>query len=207
MRDPLIATGNAAALAPIHRGLSERVASSGMRAEFVPNWSCRRADERDQVGTMLYVMGDTNDLALGLVKCFDPATGAWEAVAPMASAREDFGAAMVGGKVYMMGGKDGNGGMLGSVECFDQATGAWEVVASMVSARDGCSAAIVGGKAYVMGGKDGNDLALSSVERFDPVTGAWEVGTTIWMGIGREGLSGVSAWATSVKHGGRTVVS
>ena len=45
---------------------------------------------------------------------------------------------MVGGKVYVMGGKGSGNNALSSVECFDPATGVWEVVAPMGTARYGC---------------------------------------------------------------------
>jgi len=52
MREPLVATGNAAALAPIHRVVSERLASSGLRAQFVSPAALRRrrADQNRRNG-------------------------------------------------------------------------------------------------------------------------------------------------------------
>ena len=58
----------------------------------------------------------------------------------MGAARWGCSAAMMGGKVYIMGEIGSGGSRLSSVECFDLATGAWEVVAPMGTARFyGCS--------------------------------------------------------------------
>ena len=63
----------------------------------------------------------------------DPIENAWEAVAPMATARYAHAMAVVDGKLYAMGGY--NNGFLNSVERYDLAVGAWEAVAPMAAAR------------------------------------------------------------------------
>ena len=76
---------------------------------------------------------------------------------------------MIDGKLYVVGGEDGNSTTLRSVECFDPSTGAWSVVAAMGTARCLHGVAVVDGKLYVVGGKDGT--TLRSVECFDASTG------------------------------------
>ena len=60
---------------------------------------------------------------------------AWEAVAPMAEARENHAVVVLEGKLYAVGGRDNNDGLLSSVERYDAASNAWEEVAPMVTAR------------------------------------------------------------------------
>ena len=81
----------------------------------------------------LYAVGGYGAGALSSVERYDPATNAWEAVAPMATARCHLAVAVLDGKVYAVGGF--SGGDLSSVERYDPATNAWQVVAPMATAR------------------------------------------------------------------------
>ena len=111
---------------------------------------------------------------LSSVERYDPATNAWEAVAPMASARRWNALAVLDGKLYAVGGVC-NGGALSLVERYDPALDAWEAVAPMDSARQEHAVAVLDGKLYAVGGYSGGDGSyLSSVERYDPTTNAWE---------------------------------
>ena len=80
--------------------------------------------------------GRNNDgsLSLASVERYDPALDAWEAVAPMGTARSRHAVAVLDGKLYAVGGR-GLAGRLSSVERYDPAAGAWEAVASMAAAR------------------------------------------------------------------------
>ena len=55
----------------------------------------------------------------------------------MGTARCAHGVAVVGGKLYAMGGEDGTGTILSSMESFDPSTGQWSAVADMSTARYG----------------------------------------------------------------------
>ena len=59
--------------------------------------------------------------------------GGSQAVAPMATARNSVGVAVLDGKLYAVGGY--GGGQLSSVERYDPATNAWQAVAPMATAR------------------------------------------------------------------------
>ena len=63
---------------------------------------------------------------------FDPATNAWEAMPPMATKRSAFGAAVLDGKLIVVGGYDGSQ-CLNSAERFNLATGSWEALLSNLS--------------------------------------------------------------------------
>ena len=67
---------------------------------------------------------------LSSVERYDPAKNAWEAVAPMSAARAAPAAAVVDGKLYVMGGYD-SGIRLSSVERYDPARNEWVAMASM----------------------------------------------------------------------------
>ena len=113
-----------------------------------------------------------DDGILSSVERYDPATNAWEPVAPLAEARHSHAVAVLDGKLYAVGGY-GGGVTLSLVERYDPATNAWEAVAPMVAARAAVGVAVLDGKLYAVGGCNNGDC-LSSVERYDPVTNAWE---------------------------------
>ena len=117
----------------------------------------------------LYVMGGSNDddEPVSTVEVYDFRTNAWTAGAPMPHARHTSAAAVLGGKIYHLGGDaEANTPLV-----FDPQTGAWAEGTPMVVGRWGCAAAVVGGKLYAIGGRP--EAALRSAEAFDPHTGAW----------------------------------
>ena len=126
----------------------------------------------------LYAVGghDNDDGYLSSVERYDPATNAWEAVAPMGEERINHAVAVLDGKLYAVGGYNDDG-FLSSVERYDPATNAWEAVAPMGEERSRPGVAALDGKLYAVGGfntDDADDGYLSSVERYDLATNAWE---------------------------------
>ena len=114
-----------------------------------------------------------------LVERYDFATNAWEAAAPLATARQAHAVAVLDGKLYALGGAnddDDDDGYLSSAERYDPVTNAWEAVAPMATARVNHAMAVLNdGKLYAVGGYSvDDDTALSSVERYDPASNAWE---------------------------------
>ena len=130
----------------------------------------------------LYAVGGYNDDdgLLSSVERYDPATNAWEEVAPVAVARYFHAVAVLDGKLYAVGGYDG--GPLTSFERYDPGTDAWEPVVPLTLARFGAGVAVLEGKLYAMGGRVEEDdeaeveRPAHSVERFvfDPASNAWE---------------------------------
>jgi large repetitive protein len=117
--------------------------------------------------------------AMANAAVFDPSTGSWTPLPPMAVARGGAAAKMVDGKIYVVGGMDADGASLASVEVFDPATSGWTSAPPMTTRRDNPGSAVLDGDLYVFGGRTRNadgttvDGALSTVEMFDPGTGTW----------------------------------
>lgn len=121
----------------------------------------------------LYMVGgraeaSANNL-LATVEMYDVLAKTWAAGTAMSTARTYAAAAVLGGKLYVLGGF--NGTTLASVEAFDPQTGTWAAVAPMGKGRQLPAAAAVGGKLYAIGGF--GSPYLSGVEAFDPQTGTW----------------------------------
>ena len=126
------------------------------------------------MATSSCVHGGQNDegesVRLRSVECFDPSTGVWTNINPMNETRQWPGVAVLGDKLFTMGGKDNEDNILSSVECLDLSVpnSAWTPAAPMTRPRRGFGVAVTGGKVYVIGGYRN---ARTSMECFDPNEG------------------------------------
>ncbi len=107
----------------------------------------------------LYVVGgrgpghegdDASNIAA--VEVYDPASDAWSDVAPLPTPRSGGAAAVLGGKLYVLGGGLPGNTIYKTVERFDPATGAWQKLDDMPVAMTGHRAVTIGNSIYVMGG-------------------------------------------------------
>ncbi|MFC1712382.1 sigma-70 family RNA polymerase sigma factor [Candidatus Poribacteria bacterium] len=117
------------------------------------------------------------------VEVYDTATDTWTRASDMPRARHGHSASAVDGKMYIIGGQDGEtiklweeGKLEGDkledlfsiVYVYDPATDMWTTAADpLPTARGGPTAAVVDGKIYAIGGRQGN-AKLSTVEEYDP---------------------------------------
>jgi N-acetylneuraminic acid mutarotase len=98
------------------------------------------------------------------LEMYDPATGAWKALAPAPTARYSAGGVVINGLLYVIGGYDATNNPFSTVEVYSPATNAWRTLSSMPSARGFTAAGAVNGLAYVVGGEccgSGTDTAAN----------------------------------------------
>jgi len=123
-------------------------------------------------GKIYAIGGFDGNSYLNSVEEYDPVSNTWTLKANMKTPRSNFGIALSGGKIYVMGGYNGN--TLRSVEVYDPNTNTWTYADDMPTARSNFAAGVVNGKITVMGGVFDNDN-LKSVEEYDPSTDKWTV--------------------------------
>jgi N-acetylneuraminic acid mutarotase len=119
-------------------------------------------------GVYVYTVGgrllsaDQNSAA---VERYDPASGKWEKLANMPSARGSYGAAFIDGRIVAVGGEEPTR-VLATVEMYDIATGKWSTVAPLNTPRHGEAVAAVGSAVYCIGGADrpSHEGAIATVE-------------------------------------------
>jgi len=102
----------------------------------------------------------------------------WTTIASMPTARSSLGAAVIDGKIYVIGGKDGVN------EVYDPATNTWATKAPLPSQRTSFGIATYANKIYVIGGyanttTDGISNLSGLVEVYDPATNSWETKTSM----------------------------
>jgi N-acetylneuraminic acid mutarotase len=141
--------------------------------------------------------GQPRDSVLGTNEEYDPATNTWKGRAPMPTARNHFLTAVVGDKIYAIGGRLGSTFITRSsntevTEEYDVAQNVWRTRAAMPTARSGVAGGVYNGKIYVAGGEFQNDkimAAFRAFEAYDPATNTWE-GSLPRMRIPRHGFAG-----------------
>jgi N-acetylneuraminic acid mutarotase len=111
---------------------------------------------------------------------YDPAADQWTPLAlPPGGRDHQHGAAgVIGGKLYVAGGRETS-----ALDIYDPATNQWTSGASMGSIRGYTASAAVAGKLYVIAGarfvynSDGTPASSEAVEttsRYDPITNTWK---------------------------------
>jgi N-acetylneuraminic acid mutarotase len=113
----------------------------------------------------------------------DPETGRWSRIADAPSTRNSAAAAVIGSKIYVVGGrhalKEPDGSLrqvnVASLEVYDPASDRWEIKASMPQAQGGLAAAAHGGRLYVFGGEQWvpDQKVFAEGWVYDPGTDRW----------------------------------
>ena len=129
---------------------------------------------------------------------YTPATDTWKPLAPMPTKRGGGAAAVVNGKIYVIGGftLDNPADVaitvvpantphhnVGTVEEYDPATNRWKTMAAMPTPRNHFLLAPVNNKLYAIGGRMGagfiSNMYVTTntgvVEEFDPATNSWNM--------------------------------
>jgi len=148
---------------------------------------------------------------------YDPVKDTWKALAPMPTKRGSPVAAVVNGKIYVIGGAGVHPGSketsihparphraLDTNEVYDPKTNTWEKRSTMPTARNHAAVGVVNNKIYVIGGRlcAGFITRASNtdiVEEYDPATDQWGA-LKAPMPTARSAV----AWGT---HGGRIYVA
>jgi N-acetylneuraminic acid mutarotase len=109
---------------------------------------------------------------------FDPSSQSWSSAAPISTARNAAGAAVVDGRLYVLGGRTpgiraNDQQSLSSMEVYTPASGQWAAAPAMPTARGSLAVVALGGRLYAMGGESTSGQVSNAVERYDPQSQAW----------------------------------
>ena len=119
----------------------------------------------------------------------------WRVISELPTPRGEFATAVIGGKIYLIGGtplenlrgvrRENEPGIwkgpfgMSLVEVYDPQTNMWERLTDMPTVRSGAKAAVVAGRIYVLAGRVGKDRqavnlkTLKVVEMYNPETDTW----------------------------------
>jgi len=112
----------------------------------------------------------------------------WSTGPSMPTARHHLGAAFLGDRIYVAGGRATGSTNLATFEAFDLTGNNWVTLPPVPTARSGLAVVEFEGRIYVFGGERLNDpTTFRAAERYDPIAGDWEAVTH--MPTARHGLA------------------
>jgi len=119
--------------------------------------------------------GDDN--SVGTHEVYDPATDTWTRRAPMPTARNHHGAAVVDGRIHVLAGRVGREFEMTLHEIYDIEEDTWDTGPDLPTGRSGVAVVEGDGRVFVFGGETFSDPArtFDDAEVFDPATGQWEI--------------------------------
>lgn len=128
------------------------------------------------LGGRVYVIGGFGSTGepVDIVEVYDPATDEWRNVAPLPIALHHPAAAVVNGRLFVVGGYTGGRVRwtpLGTVFEYDPALNSWRGRAAMPTPRGGLAVAAVGGRLYALGGAA--DGVTNAHEVYDVAADRW----------------------------------
>uniref|UniRef100_A0A182NTY3 BTB domain-containing protein n=1 Tax=Anopheles dirus TaxID=7168 RepID=A0A182NTY3_9DIPT len=134
-----------------------------------------RTIPRQPVGLpkVLLVIGGQAPKAIRSVECYDLREEKWYQVAEMPTRRCRAGLAVLGDKVYAVGGFNGSL-RVKTVDVYDPVLDQWTTSHNMEARRSTLGVAVLNNCIYAVGGFDGS-TGLSSAEMFDPKRQEWRL--------------------------------
>lgn len=142
------------------------------------------------------------------VHVYDPVDRRWRLGAPMLTPRAAFGAAVLDGRIHVIGGTAANpsrldpsqhnpsdrGWSVGTHEVYDPQQDRWERLAPLEVPRDHVSVASIAGVIVVTGGRSDSRLELTTTEIWDSNEMSWRPGAPLPTGRSGAAASGHDGW-------------
>lgn len=130
-------------------------------------------------GGSMYVIGGAHDgKSVDNAARYDAAADTWEELPPLPDRREHCAAGMIGGTLYVAGGRaDGITGIEPLAWSYSPTAKTWKEITPLQSPRGGLAGAVLGGRLFVFGG-EGNSAVTTgvfqNVDAYDPATNTWQ---------------------------------
>lgn len=147
----------------------------------------RGASAAAVLGGKIYLIGGYGTGVVGRdVDVYDPSTATWSRAAPLPVPLDHLEAAVVGGHLYAVCGRQFSvGSRFAVVQRYDPVENRWEVIAEAPTATAGHAVAVLNGRIHVLGGEGGQTSQTHFA--FDPAEEAWTLYPSL--PTGRHGLA------------------
>jgi len=140
-----------------------------------PLFTARTNSSGAVIDSKIYIVGgfsSTNNY-LSSLEVYDPSTDKSDNTKlAMTYSRSGHGAVNIGGKLYVVGGKN-DSGFLNSLEIYTPATNTWTLGSQMTFPRTNVGVATVNNKLYAIGGEDQSGF-VNAIEEFNPIRNEWK---------------------------------
>jgi DNA-binding CsgD family transcriptional regulator/N-acetylneuraminic acid mutarotase len=120
--------------------------------------------------------GETKDEISDFVERFDPLTNTWERLADKPTPVTDMHALVIGGLIYVPGGRLESGEVTNILEAFDPRSEDWRAMAPLPAPLSAYAAVTFEGKLILFGGWSG-EAYTNSVFWYDPQLNVWTEGS------------------------------
>lgn len=158
-----------------------------------------------RVGGLSFTNGEGEDTAFNSLATFakyNPSTNKWKELPPLPEPRSSHDAAVVGDKLYVVGGWNLQGSSSMGAPWHDQALvfdltkedGQWQKIAEPPFQTRAVAAIGHAGKLWVLGGMQSTNATTREVHIYDPAANTWSKGPDV---AGRDGLAGFAISAVS----------
>jgi DNA-binding CsgD family transcriptional regulator len=126
------------------------------------------------VDNFIFAIGGENESGVsGLVERYSIEADRWEAAQPKPVAVSEAGAAVIGGLIFVPGGRTASGEPTELFEVYDPRQDHWEKRASMPKALSAYALTVFEGRLYLFGGWDGQQY-VERVYEYDPTSDSWQ---------------------------------
>ncbi|MCL4559669.1 MAG: LuxR C-terminal-related transcriptional regulator [Chloroflexi bacterium] len=122
--------------------------------------------------------GESSEGVSGEVDRYQTGSNTWQTLKSKPTPVSEAQAAMIGGLVYVPGGRLASGQPTSIMEIYDPEQNLWKPGANLPAAVSGYALAVMEGKLYLFGGWDGQK-ALATVYEYDPDRDAWSQKTSM----------------------------
>jgi len=122
--------------------------------------------------------GETSNGVTGVVEGFDINNNSWNEFEKKPTPVSDVGAVVIGGKIFVPGGRMSDGDITNVLEIFDTRSGTWSSGPNLPITLSGYAISVYEGNLYLFGGWDGEnyrDLVIT----YNPEQGDWIRRTTM----------------------------
>jgi DNA-binding CsgD family transcriptional regulator/N-acetylneuraminic acid mutarotase len=116
--------------------------------------------------------GDTGQGVTGVVERYNPVTDSWAALTKKPVPVADVNAVVIGGKIYVPGGRLASGDMTNILEVYDPRLDRWEQSTSMPVSLSAYALTVYEGKMFLFGGWDGTKY-VNSAYLYEPDKDRW----------------------------------
>ncbi len=150
--------------------------------EKAPMTTARASLGMEAVNGKIYTFGG---LYHSSTEIYNPDTNTWSLGTPMPSSLHSFGSAVLGDKIYVVGGRASNGSnSVKSIYIYDTVKDTWATGPNLRKGLEACSVEIIGNKLYVIGGvsytgTSSSQVYLTDTDILDLSTETWSYGTSI----------------------------
>jgi len=117
--------------------------------------------------------GETDKGVVGKVERYDPGSDLWEGLSEKPLAVSDVAGAVIGGKIYVPGGRLPSGDFTNVLEIYDPREDSWGLGSNLPVPLSAYALTAFEGRLYLFGGWDGKAY-IDTVYEYDPGSDQWE---------------------------------